>query len=81
VLQYCDRQGNVAAAGNPNGSTESVAGIAMRRADLRPYAPPERHFSVTQHPAGSSAQTSTGFGDGYLIFKNGVEYAAQHLVK
>jgi phosphoribosylformylglycinamidine synthase len=82
VLQYCDRHGNIAEANNPNGSAESVAGICDETGRIFGLMPhPERHFSVTQHPAGSSAQTATGFGDGYLIFKNGVEYAAKHLVK
>jgi phosphoribosylformylglycinamidine synthase len=81
VLQYCDRQGAITAESNPNGSLESIAGICDETGRIFGLMPhPERHFQTTQHPAGSSAVNSAGFGDGYYIFKNGVEYAAKHLV-
>lgn len=77
VLQYCDHGGKLAGFPfNPNGSVENIAGICDdtgRILGLMPH--PERFFKPAQHPRGSGG--SGRFGDGYHIFKNGVEFAAR----
>lgn len=95
VFQYCDEQGNPAGYPyNPNGSQNNIAGICDitgRILGLMPH--PERHIEFTQHPRWTSIgdtpaqrnRVRAGVspidkdGDGFLIFKNGVEYARKFL--
>jgi phosphoribosylformylglycinamidine synthase subunit PurQ / glutaminase len=76
VFQYCDAQGALAGyPHNPNGSRENIAGICDETGRVLGLMPhPERHFRATQHPAWHAG--AGRYGDGRLIFKNGVEYAA-----
>lgn len=79
VFQYCDTAGKLAGyPDNPNGSMESIAGICDdtgRILGLMPH--PERHIQVSQHPRWTGGKNKK-IGDGYDIFKNGVEYAKKH---
>ncbi len=72
ALRYCDRAGRMAGyPDNPNGSTDDIAGIcdvSGRIFGLMPH--PERHVNWTHHPRWSHK----GFGDGLMIFENGVNY-------
>ena len=64
---------------NPNGSVDNIAGICDttgRVFGLMPH--PERHILGTQHPR----WTREGLrerGDGFAIFKNGVDYVKEKL--
>jgi phosphoribosylformylglycinamidine synthase subunit PurQ / glutaminase len=64
---------------NPNGSVEDIAGICDMTGRILGLMPhPERHINIQQHPRWEKTGLS-GIGDGFLIFKNGVEYAKKHL--
>jgi len=66
-------------ANNPNGSVENIAGICDitgRILGLMPH--PERHIDIRQHPRWEKT-AGAKFGHGFLIIKNGVEYAKKHL--
>ncbi len=80
VFEYVDGEGRRAGYPYcPNGSVENIAGICDptgRIFGLMPH--PERHISPYQHPRWTrSKQKRTG--DGFIIFKNGVEYVRKHL--
>jgi len=80
VFQYCDEKGKDTGRYpyNPNGSTENIAGICDitgRILGLMPH--PERHIQVSQHPRWTRGKNKK-IGDGYDIFKNGVEYAKKY---
>ena len=71
---------------NPNGSVGNIAGICDptgRIFGLMPH--PERHTVASQHPRWTRAPLHHGVtglpreGDGLAIFRNGVQWAAQHL--
>lgn len=78
VLQYCDEKGSLAEYPyNPNGSVENIAGICDESGRIFGLMPhPERHIAVLQHPRWESKNKE---GDGFFIFKNGVEYARRNL--
>jgi phosphoribosylformylglycinamidine synthase len=80
VFQYCDEAGALAGYPvNPNGSTENIAGICDptgRILGLMPH--PERHISAEQHPRRNKEKNNLA-GDGFQVFKNGVEYARRKL--
>ncbi len=80
VFQYCDKNGALAGyPHNPNGSVENIAGICDETGRILGLMPhPERHFSAIQHPQRKNIQAGSHPGDGYAIFKNGVEYALKH---
>jgi phosphoribosylformylglycinamidine synthase subunit PurQ / glutaminase len=80
VFQYCDSDGVLSGyPDNPNGSWDNIAGIVDKTGRIFGLMPhPERHILPTQHPR----WTREGLrkeGDGFLIFKNGIEYARRHL--
>ena len=82
VFEYADEKGKRAAYPyNPNGSTESVAGIcdpSGRIFGLMPH--PERHISPYQNPRWTRVEKVKGKGgDGFAIFKNGVDFAKKYL--
>ncbi|MDP3142944.1 MAG: phosphoribosylformylglycinamidine synthase I [Candidatus Omnitrophota bacterium] len=81
VFQYCSAQGKLSAyPDNPNGSLESIAGICDitgRIFGLMPH--PERHFLKEQHPQWTRFRGLLKYGDGFAIFKNGVDYVKQNL--
>lgn len=63
----------------PNGSVENIAGICDptgRIFGLMPH--PERHISHSQHPEWTRYKKKSD-GDGFAIFKNGVNYARKYL--
>jgi phosphoribosylformylglycinamidine synthase subunit PurQ / glutaminase len=60
VFQYCDNQGNVNAASNPNGSLENIAGICNRAGNILGMMPhPER-----------AADALLGNADGRILFQS-----------
>jgi len=81
VLQYCSPLGEVREEYNPNGSEKNIAGItdsSGRILGLMPH--PERHFFKKQNPFWSSQREDGILGDGYRIFRNGVEYVKSTLL-
>ena len=64
---------------NPNGSVEDIAGICDPTGRIMGLMPhPERHIDIRQHPRWEKSAGGT-LGHGFLIIKNGVEYAKKHL--
>lgn len=64
---------------NPNGSVEDIAGICDATGRILGLMPhPERHIDIRQHPRWERA-AGNKLGYGFLIIKNGVEYAKKHL--
>src|SRR5271163_870933 len=60
VFRYCDHDGNVTAAANPNGSLENIAGILNEGRNV---------LGMMPHPDRSSERL-LGSSDGYSIFKS-----------
>lgn len=60
LLRYCDVQGNVTPAANPNGSVENIAGICNRARNV---------FGLMPHPD-RACEERLGSGDGALIFES-----------
>lgn len=83
VFEYTDEKG--ARKGypyNPNGSVENIAGICDRSGRIFGLMPhPERHLKALQHPNWTRRHTGKEKkeGDGFAIFKNGVEFAKKNL--
>ena len=75
VFQYVNAQGEDAGYPyNPNGSVMNIAGIADKTGRVLGLMPhPERFFSYIQHPNHTRVQMPKD-GDGFLIFKNAVDY-------
>lgn len=70
VLKYVD---------NPNGSAEDIAGICNATGRILGLMPhPERHIDIRQHPRWERSAGGR-LGHGFLIIKNGVEYAKKYL--
>ncbi len=80
VLQYVDRGGNLTGyPGNPNGSTENIAGICDSTGRILGMMPhPERYIDPLNHPRWTREGLKKE-GDGVRIFRNGVEYAKANL--
>lgn len=65
AFQYCDKEGNVTAEANPNGSVDNIAGIFNKQKNVLGMMPhPER-----------AAELLLGSEDGLGIFKSLVQYA------
>ncbi len=82
ALEYVDANG--AKKGypqNPNGSVENIAGICDKSGRVFGLMPhPERHISFYQSPSWTRKKgAGRTRGDGFLIFRNGVEFAKKHL--
>ena len=60
LLRYCDSQGNVTPAANPNGSVENIAGICNRARNV---------FGLMPHPD-RACEERLGSGDGTRIFES-----------
>jgi phosphoribosylformylglycinamidine synthase len=60
LLRYCDAQGNVTPAANPNGSVENIAGICNRAGNV---------FGLMPHPD-RACEERLGSGDGARIFQS-----------
>jgi len=80
VLEYTDENGRRKGFPyNPNGSVENIAGICDKTGRIFGLMPhPERHINYLQHPRWTR-QKSGPRGDGFAIFKNGVDFARKHL--
>jgi len=64
---------------NPNGSIDSIAGICDTTGRVLGMMPhPERHILGTQHPRWTR-EGLKDYGDGFMIFKNGVDYMKERL--
>ena len=80
VFKYVNEQGEETGyPWNPNGAARNIAGICDPTGQILGMMPhPERHLEPTQHPR----WTRNGlreFGDGFLIFRNAVDYVKSHL--
>jgi len=87
IFRYSDEEGNeLGYPGNPNGSVESIAGIADKTGRILGLMPhPERHFLSTQHPSWTRLGLADGrgvsaCGAGAKIFENGVTYVQENLL-
>ncbi|MEO8727001.1 MAG: phosphoribosylformylglycinamidine synthase subunit PurQ [Acidobacteriaceae bacterium] len=60
LFRYCDEQGNVTAAANPNGSLDNIAGICNEGRNVMGMMP---------HPDRSSEEM-LGSADGYKVFQS-----------
>ena len=60
LLRYCDAQGRVTAAANPNGSVENIAGICNRERNV---------FGLMPHPD-RACEDRLGSSDGAKIFQS-----------
>ena len=81
VFEYADNKGCRAKKypDNPNGSVDNIAGICDKTGRVFGLMPhPERHIDGYQHPCWTRTGR-TGRGDGFNIFKNGVDFAKKHL--
>jgi len=80
VFQYCNEKGDLDGyPHNPNGSQEHIAGICDETGRILGLMPhPERHIYFSQHPRWTELKNKKE-GDGYQIFKNGLEYAKRNL--
>lgn len=63
VFRYCDREGNVTAEANPNGSVSNIAGICNRNKNV---------LGMMPHPERCS-ESELGSEDGKLIFQSVIE--------
>lgn len=62
---------------NPNGADANVAGVcdsSGRVFGLMPH--PERHIDATHHPYWTRRSEQPEHGDGFAMFKNGVDWFA-----
>lgn len=80
VFKYCNEQGEETGyPWNPNGSIQNIAGICDLTGQILGMMPhPERHLEPTQHPRWTRNGLKE-FGDGFLIFRNAVDYVKSHL--
>jgi phosphoribosylformylglycinamidine synthase I len=80
IFQYCNEKGVLSGyPDNPNGSIENIAGISDETGRILGLMPhPERHINIRQHPRWMALKFNK-YGDGFQIFKNGVEYAKRIL--
>lgn len=82
VFRYCNAAGQKPKyPQNPNGSIDDIAGIcdvSGRIFGLMPH--PERHFLFTQHPSWTRGEKKLKYGDGAIVFQNGVDYVKEKLL-
>lgn len=80
VFEYVDEHGKRKGFPyNPNGSVDNIAGICDKTGRIFGLMPhPERHMSFLQHPRWTRCKSNKN-GDGFAIFKNGVEFCKKHL--
>lgn len=81
VLRYVDDEGGTDAyPANPNGSLDGIAAVCNPTGTVFGLMPhPERFVRRIQHPRWTRENIGE-YGDGFLIFKNAVEYAREHVV-
>jgi len=63
ILRYCDTDGNITDEGNPNGSSNNIAGIVNRKKNV---------FGLMPHPERAS-ELRLGSEDGKFIFRSLLE--------
>ncbi|QOR75146.1 MAG: phosphoribosylformylglycinamidine synthase subunit PurQ [Thermoflavifilum sp.] len=68
IFQYCDAQGNISAASNPNGALHQIAGICNREKNV---------FGMMPHPE-RAVLAELGNTDGRLIFESILSYASSY---
>jgi phosphoribosylformylglycinamidine synthase len=80
VFEYTGPDGKISGyPANPNGSVEGIAGICDTSGCVFGLMPhPERHISYLQHPRWTRMPHRSR-GDGFAIFKNGVDFVKKHL--
>jgi len=80
VFKYVNEQGEETGyPWNPNGSVRNIAGICDPTGQILGIMPhPERHVEPTQHPRWTRNGLKE-FGDGFLIFRNAVDYVKSNL--
>jgi phosphoribosylformylglycinamidine synthase I len=66
LLRYCDANGEITPASNPNGSVENIAGICNRERNV---------FGLMPHPD-RSCDARLGSGDGEKIFRSMMDAVA-----
>ena len=64
VFRYCDEDGNVTEAANPNGSRNNIAGIINRAGNV---------LGMMPHPERASDEQLMGHADGAKLFRSMVE--------
>lgn len=79
ILKYVNGNGEDADyPWNPNGSIQNIAAICDSTGHVLGMMPhPERHLEPTQHPRWTR-EGLREWGDGFLIFKNAVDYIKQN---
>jgi phosphoribosylformylglycinamidine synthase len=82
VFKYVDKDGNITDyPWNPNGSLGNIAGLCDSTGRILGMMPhPERHIDPTQHPRWTREGLKAD-GDGFVIFKNAVNYVKEELWK
>lgn len=78
---YCDESGNKTMnyPDNPNGSTDAIAGICDETGRVFALMPhPERYIRATQNPQWTRTGNADGYGDGFRVFRNAVEWAEKN---
>ena len=81
VMQYSDERGNITSQYpyNPNGSTESVAGLCDSTGRIFGLMPhPEAFVRRIQHPRWTREALSEE-GEGLAIFRNAFKYVTENL--
>lgn len=82
AFRYCSQYGEAPVyPQNPNGSVDNIAGITDitgRVLGLMPH--PERHFLFEHHPFWTRKEKQSKYGEGSMIFKNGVNYVKTTLL-
>jgi len=80
VFKYINECGEEAGyPWNPGGSIQNIAGICDPTGQILGMMPhPERHVESTQHPRWTR-EGLREFGDGFLIFRNAVDYVKSNL--
>lgn len=76
VFRYVDENGELKGYPcNPNGSINNIASVCNEQGNVLGMMPhPERFIRKTQHPRWTREKLKEE-GDGFLIFRNAVEYA------
>lgn len=76
ALRYTASAGTAGYPANPNGSDDDIAGVCNPQGNVLGLMPhPEDAILPTQHP-GWTREPKRAEGDGLVIFKNAVRYAA-----
>jgi phosphoribosylformylglycinamidine synthase len=69
LFRYCDENGNISEAVNPNGSVENIAGVCNENFNV---------FGMMPHPE-RAADDELGNTDGYLIMESMLRYIKDQL--